>query len=76
MRRVSAQELSEALRGPRSALLIVDVRDEDFTGGNIPGAVNMPSASIHRQWQRLHSLAKDRQLVVFHCQTAPNTVAH
>jgi hypothetical protein len=47
--------------------LIVDVRDDDFRGGNIRGAHNSPSATFHADVDRLVQDTKDTPVVVFHC---------
>ena len=56
---------------PPASVLIVDVRDDDFVGGHIPGAINVPSSSLHRQMGRIQQLAHGKDLVVFHCQQPP-----
>ncbi|RUS14780.1 Rhodanese-like domain-containing protein [Endogone sp. FLAS-F59071] len=47
--------------------LVVDVRDDDFEGGNIPGALNIPSSTL---LDRIPNLINDYSkvpTVVFHC---------
>ena len=51
----------------RSSTLIVDVRDEDFVDGHVPGALNVPSESFARSIQRVQEAARGKQRVVFHC---------
>ncbi|KAI9264898.1 Rhodanese-like domain-containing protein [Phascolomyces articulosus] len=52
---------------PEKDYLIVDVRDNDFRGGNIPGAINVPARQLLDCGNDL--IAKYRQvpLVIFHC---------
>lgn len=52
---------------PRKDYLVVDVRDDDFEGGNIKGAVNMPSSKF---WDSVDDLVRDTRetkAVIFHC---------
>ncbi|GAA5884262.1 hypothetical protein JCM6882_002200 [Rhodosporidiobolus microsporus] len=47
---------------------IVDVRDEDFEGGNIPGAIHAPSdARTDASVQKLVEQLTDVPRVIFHC---------
>ncbi|KAJ1505229.1 hypothetical protein HMI54_003150 [Coelomomyces lativittatus] len=54
--------------------LVIDVRDDDFEGGNIPGAYHLPSQTLfhahptHSQVLQIH-LEKFKRipLLVFHC---------
>ncbi|KIY64461.1 Rhodanese-like protein [Cylindrobasidium torrendii FP15055 ss-10] len=47
--------------------LVVDVRDDDFAGGNIKGAKNVPSSTIYDAVDNLVRDTKDIKRVVFHC---------
>jgi Cdc25 family phosphatase len=55
---------------PKDSYKIIDVRDEDFVGGNIIGAINIPS----KQWNTPDKLAeireqfKNESVLYFHCQ--------
>jgi Cdc25 family phosphatase len=66
---ISASELHALLSdGSKSGrVLVVDVRDDDFAGGNIAGALNVPSDSFGTRLQDVAAAAKDKDLVVFHC---------
>jgi rhodanese-related sulfurtransferase len=70
---ISAEELATIIRDPAkkpwSDYLVVDVRDDDYAGGNIPGAVNIPSRDYHMKVNDLIKEAheKDVKLLVFHC---------
>lgn len=52
---------------PGKDYLIVDVRDDDFIGGNIKGAINCPSYSFQETVEDLVEKTKDVKTVVFHC---------
>lgn len=67
-RYVTASALASALKGsasssssgaaaarPRRDIAIIDVRDDDFEGGNIVGAINVPSTSFD---QKVHQLVE------------------
>ncbi|GAA6033559.1 hypothetical protein JCM8097_001455 [Rhodosporidiobolus ruineniae] len=72
-RYINHDELADLLRASGKAdepkkVAVVDCRDEDFAGGNIPGAIRAPSeqrtdASIRKLVEEL----KDVPKVVFHC---------
>lgn len=49
--------------------LVVDVRDSDFFGGNIAGAVHYPSTTIEQHMEQLMQDIRSRNasVVVFHC---------
>lgn len=69
--RISPAELAEALRAPSGTArpLVIDVRDEDFAGGHIRSAVNLPEENFVEDDDvdaivRRH---QDEELIVFHC---------
>ncbi|RXW22473.1 hypothetical protein EST38_g3370 [Candolleomyces aberdarensis] len=47
--------------------LVVDVRDDDFVGGNIVGCHNQPSGKFMLHVHDLARKTKDVPLVIFHC---------
>jgi hypothetical protein len=55
---------------------VVDVRDDDYQGGNIPGAMNVPSRQLNSRIVSLVDDLKDNEAVVFTCalsqQRGPN----
>jgi len=58
------------VRGPKKPLIdyaIVDVRDADFIGGNIPHCIHIPSSEFAQSVDELVERLKDVPLVVFHC---------
>lgn len=46
---------SSSVAKPRRDIAIIDVRDDDFEGGNIVGAINVPSTSFD---QKVHQLVE------------------
>ena len=64
---ISPQDLEALIKSQSEAYHIVDVRDDDFSGGNIKGASNIPSEEF---LLKLHQLIDDTQNVskiIFHC---------
>lgn len=55
---------------------VVDVRDDDYQGGNIPGSMNVPSRQLNSRVESLVDDLKDNEAVVFTCalsqQRGPN----
>jgi 3-mercaptopyruvate sulfurtransferase SseA len=55
---------------------IIDVRDDDYIGGHIPGSLNVPSQQLTSQIDSLVDELKDYEAVVFTCalsqQRGPN----
>ncbi|OMJ24405.1 Dual specificity phosphatase ibp1 [Smittium culicis] len=47
--------------------LIVDVRDSDYIGGHIPGALNIPSYEIRDKVDEIAKKYCNIPLLVFHC---------
>ncbi len=52
---------------PHKDYLVVDVRDDDFEGGNIKNAINYPSSTFWNDVDELVKKTKEVPLVVFHC---------
>ncbi|KAH6912607.1 Rhodanese-like domain-containing protein [Coprinopsis sp. MPI-PUGE-AT-0042] len=70
MKYITGDELAELMKDeskPPKQLLVVDVRDDDFKGGNIVGAVNKPSGEFLNSVDSLVKDTKDVPLVIFHC---------
>ena len=64
---MSPQELEALIKSKATDYLVVDVRDDDYRGGNIKGGINIPSELF---LLKLHKLIDDTQHVskiVFHC---------
>ncbi|GJJ15564.1 hypothetical protein Clacol_009842 [Clathrus columnatus] len=47
--------------------VVVDVRDEDFIGGNIRGCLHVPSQKYDELFGSLYSKVKDVPTIIFHC---------
>ncbi|ORY29958.1 Rhodanese-like domain-containing protein [Naematelia encephala] len=68
---INADELATLIKSSSSSQLrdiaVVDVRDDDFAGGNIIQAINAPSRSFHEDVKGLVERLNDVPKVVFHC---------
>ncbi|THH00192.1 hypothetical protein EW026_g2294 [Hermanssonia centrifuga] len=67
---ISPDELAAIIKSdktPSKDYIIVDVRDDDWQGGNIKGSHNSPSAEFLVKVDQLVKQTKDVPLVVFHC---------
>ncbi|KAI9226307.1 MAG: Rhodanese-like domain-containing protein [Piptocephalis tieghemiana] len=68
---IDPQDLASLIRDPTLTCgkdyAIVDVRDTDFAGGNIPGAINVPAHRLYETLPSLLSSFAKVPLVVFHC---------
>ncbi|CEH12491.1 M-phase inducer phosphatase [Ceraceosorus bombacis] len=75
---ITASELAERLTrasagqlhasDPQSSTAIIDVRDDDFEGGNIVGCKNVPSRIYRDSVKGVVRDVEQYPLVVFHCQ--------
>jgi hypothetical protein len=63
------QELAAIVKSKKAneEYVVVDVRDDDFRGGNIVGAHNAPSRSFSDAVTTLAEDTRNVPLVVFHC---------
>lgn len=64
------QELAAIIKSEKKPMrdyCVVDVRDDDWYGGNIKGAHNEPSSGFLVRVHELVTKTKDVPLVVFHC---------
>ncbi|KAH8916903.1 Rhodanese-like protein [Atractiella rhizophila] len=76
----TADEIASILKDPEKRngvdYAIVDVRDDDYIGGNIPGCKHVPSIEIKERIADLTQSLTDVPLVIFHCalsqQRGPN----
>ncbi|KAK0726319.1 Rhodanese-like domain-containing protein [Apiosordaria backusii] len=50
-----------------SSIAIIDVRDDDYIGGHIRGALNFPSQTLDATLPTLVRKLEDKETVVFHC---------
>ncbi|RSH93889.1 hypothetical protein EHS25_006541 [Saitozyma podzolica] len=81
VRYITADELAKLLKSKSTKdindVAVVDVRDDDFVGGNIVAAMNVPSGTFHANVQDLVKRLENGELhprgqawlpkVVFHC---------
>ncbi|KAG2172877.1 hypothetical protein INT43_000227 [Umbelopsis isabellina] len=59
--------IKDKTKVPKKDYVVIDVRDHDFTGGNIPGAVNIPSRVFVDNVHKTIEDYKDVPQVYFHC---------
>ncbi|ADV19390.1 hypothetical protein I305_03170 [Cryptococcus gattii E566] len=68
---ISAEQLAEIIKAKPAEtlkdLVVVDVRDSDFVGGNIVSALNYPSDTFHATVDELVEKLENVPRVVFHC---------
>ncbi|KAJ9107344.1 hypothetical protein QFC21_000794 [Naganishia friedmannii] len=65
---ISASELAELVKKTDTKeVQVIDVRDDDFAGGNIKGAVNSPSEGFTQKASELVQEYNEVPKVVFHC---------
>ncbi|KAK0715102.1 Rhodanese-like domain-containing protein [Lasiosphaeris hirsuta] len=71
--RLSAAALSELILAEQAVakgdptIAIIDVRDDDYIGGHIKGAQNIPSRTLETMLPTLIRQHKDKEIIVFHC---------
>ena len=68
--RWSVQELRDLIKSPKTPgtdYIVVDVRDDDFAGGNIKGCLRAPFQQYEAGLSQLVPKIKDLPTVVFHC---------
>ncbi|CAH0054839.1 unnamed protein product [Clonostachys solani] len=69
--RMTAKTLSEKILAERDAkdttFAIIDVRDDDYIGGHIKGATNVPSHQLDATMPTLVRRLREKKAVVFHC---------
>jgi len=67
VKHITPQELEALIKSQTNDFLVVDVRDDDYRGGNIKGGINIPSEKF---LLKLHQLIDDTQnlsKIIFHC---------
>ncbi|KAK3323781.1 phosphoprotein phosphatase-like protein [Cercophora scortea] len=76
LQRLSASSLSDLIlaqqavieaSGGNPTIAIIDVRDDDYIGGHIKGAQNVPSRTLEAMYPTLVRQLQDKETVVFHC---------
>ena len=64
---ITTHELAVKLNQGTDNLVVFDVRDSDFKGGNIIGAVNIPSEEFRVRIQDTVTQYRDKDTIVVHC---------
>lgn len=65
---VSADTLASWMdERPKEKITILDVRDDDFVGGHIPGAIHFASKSFYENLPKVVEAVKDQKKVIVHC---------
>jgi len=67
---ITADRLATIIKSdkvPKKDYYVVDVRDDDWRGGNIKGSSNHPSYSFMDSVNQLVQETKDVPTVIFHC---------
>ncbi|KAH7927775.1 hypothetical protein BV22DRAFT_1127093 [Leucogyrophana mollusca] len=67
---ITGEELAKIIKSekiPNKDYLVIDVRDEDWVGGNIKGSRNIPSADFPAIVHELVNETNDIPVVIFHC---------
>lgn len=68
LRHISREQLSSILLSPDgSKVAVVDVRDDDYVGGHIHSAINVPSSSLDNRLPKIIETLGDKEIVIFHC---------
>ncbi|RDB17796.1 Dual specificity phosphatase ibp1 [Hypsizygus marmoreus] len=70
MKYITADELAGIMKSdqvPKKDFVVVDVRDDDYLGGNVKGSLNKPSSEFLMHVDSLVKDTKDVPLVIFHC---------
>ncbi|MCJ1445709.1 MAG: hypothetical protein MMC23_006214 [Stictis urceolatum] len=64
---MTREQLAEIIKSKPDTIAIVDVRDDDYIGGHIKGALNVPSSTLDYRIPELARTLKGKEKVVFHC---------
>ncbi|KDR82495.1 hypothetical protein GALMADRAFT_237814 [Galerina marginata CBS 339.88] len=70
VRYINGDELADLIKSgkvPKKDFVVIDVRDDDYVGGNIKGSVNLPSREFLMNVDGLVKDTKQVPLVIFHC---------
>ncbi|CAG8647817.1 2865_t:CDS:2, partial [Paraglomus occultum] len=62
-----AKLIKDQTKEPGKDYLIIDVRDEDFKSGHIPGAINIPSHTMADEVNNLIDTYRQVPQIFFHC---------
>ncbi|KAI9481033.1 MAG: Rhodanese-like domain-containing protein [Benjaminiella poitrasii] len=61
------QLIRDASKQPGKDYVIIDVRGDDYRGGNIPGAINVPASDMYDQANDLITKYSKVPNIYFHC---------
>ena len=67
---MTSDELAAIIKSDKKSMkdyAVVDVRDDDFRGGNVKGCINTPSGTFFNSVDDLVEKTKDVPLLIFHC---------
>ncbi|PPQ85162.1 hypothetical protein CVT25_004169 [Psilocybe cyanescens] len=69
LRYINGDELADIMKSGKvpKDFVVVDVRDDDYVGGNIKGSMNYPSAEFLSNVDGLVKETKEVPFVIFHC---------
>ncbi|TLD18112.1 hypothetical protein PspLS_10446 [Pyricularia sp. CBS 133598] len=70
LERIPAAKLRDLLLAEKAddpKVAVVDVRDDDYIGGHIKGALNVPSQQLDARMPTLVRQLQDKPTVIFHC---------
>ena len=59
--------MKDESKEPKRDFVVIDVRDDDYAGGNIKGSINYPSQEFLMNVDGLVKQVKEVPLVIFHC---------
>ncbi|WBW70703.1 Cdc25 family phosphatase Ibp1 [Schizosaccharomyces osmophilus] len=64
---ISAESLKDLLAGGQDKISVIDVRDDDFEGGHIPGCINIPSEQFLALVDEYVEQLLQQKDIVVHC---------
>lgn len=64
---ISNDSLARKIRANDANTTVIDVRGDDFIGGHIKGATNVPTQQLDHKMPELVRTLRDQDTVVFHC---------
>ena len=64
---ITPQELKALIKSQTNDYLVVDVRDDDYRGGNIKGGINIPSEKFLLKLHQLIDETQNVSKIIFHC---------
>ncbi|EPY50557.1 Cdc25 family phosphatase Ibp1 [Schizosaccharomyces cryophilus OY26] len=64
---ISPESLKDLLAGDREKISVIDVRDDDYEGGHIPGSINIPSKQFLTLVDEYVEQLLQQKDIVLHC---------